>query len=121
MKIASDAFVMNNQTNDPFFVTNLDTFGSNSGSPVINTTSYQVEGILVRGEVDYVLADDGSCVQVKHCPENGVNCAGENATKMARMLDQIPESTNTISDRLNCFPGLLAVLALVLLVRNKTT
>jgi hypothetical protein len=40
MKIASDAFVISNITSDPFFVANLDTFGSNSGSPVINTDTY---------------------------------------------------------------------------------
>ena len=44
LKIASNAFVMSNNANDPFFVANLDTFGSNSGSPVINANTYQVEG-----------------------------------------------------------------------------
>ncbi len=119
MKIASDAFVMSNQADEPFFITNLDTFGSNSGSPVINTTNYQVEGILVRGEIDYVLSEDGSCVQVNRCPESGgENCTGENATKMAILADEIPESTN--SGGLSCFPGLLAVLILALLMRLKT-
>ena len=121
MKIASDAFVTINDRSTPFFVTNLDTFGSNSGSPVINTTSYQVEGILVRGEIDYVLSDDGSCVQVNHCPEEvGANCAGENATKMSMLANKIPKSDNPISDGLNCIPGLLTVLILVLLVRFKS-
>ena len=121
MKVASDAFVMGNETGAPFFVTNLDTFGSNSGSPVINTTSYQVEGILVRGEIDYVLSEDGSCIQVNHCPENGGElCAGENATKMAMLVDEIPESTGANSENLTCLPGLLTVLILALLVRLKT-
>jgi hypothetical protein len=121
MKVASDAFVMSNDPDDPFFVTNLDTFGSNSGSPVINTATYQVEGILVRGEVDYELAEDGSCVQVHRCPESGgINCAGENATKMVMLANKIPESTNTNSEALNCLPGLLTALVMVLLVRLKT-
>ncbi len=86
LKIASNAFVMSNSANDPFFVANLDTFGSNSGSPVINANTYRVEGILVRGMTDYVPSSDGSCIQVNRCPESGgLNCAGENATKMARL------------------------------------
>lgn len=36
-----------------FFSTTLDTFGGNSGSPVFNTRTGLVEGILVRGDVDY--------------------------------------------------------------------
>jgi hypothetical protein len=121
MKIAADAFVMCTETNDPFFVTNLDTFGSNSGSPVINTSTYQVEGILVRGETDYVLSDDGSCVQVNRCPESGgVNCAGENATKMAVVADDVPDSPVFKSIGLNCFSSLFLVLfSLVLSYQNK--
>ncbi|MGB7876728.1 MAG: serine protease [Anaerolineales bacterium] len=122
MKIASGAFVIINQASDPFFITNLDTFGSNSGSPVINTASYQVEGILVRGEIDYVLSEDGSCVQVNSCPESGgTNCAGENATKIAMLADQIREITVPNSKSLNCVPSFLSILVLVILVRLKTT
>jgi len=121
MKVASDASVMSNLASDPFFVTNLDTFGSNSGSPVIDTSSYRVEGILVRGEIDYVPSEDGSCVQVHRCPENGgANCTGENATKMARLAGQIPDSDKTNSNGLNCLPGLLSALILALLARLKT-
>ena len=95
LKIASNAVVLSNETEEPFFVTNLDTFGSNSGSPIINMDTYQVEGILVRGTTDYVLSDDGSCVQVNRCPERGgVNCAGENATKISIVAEFIPENSD---------------------------
>jgi hypothetical protein len=95
MKIASDAFVISNDSSEPFFVTNLDTFGSNSGSPVINTATYLVDGILVRGANDYILSDDGSCIQVNRCPEGGGgNCTGENATKMALLSEFIPENSD---------------------------
>ena len=118
MKIASDAFVISNDTSSPFFVTNLDTFGSNSGSPVINTSSYEVEGVLVRGVNDYVLSDDDSCVQVNRCPENGSTiCGGENATKMVMLSEQISESTAGI----NCFSGLSLAFALVVFARLKTS
>lgn len=36
-----------------FFVTNLDTFSGNSGSPVFNSFTGVVHGIVVRGEEDY--------------------------------------------------------------------
>lgn len=119
-KIASNAFVMSNDASDPFFVANLDTFGSNSGSPVINTDTYQVEGILVRGMTDYVLSDDASCVQVNRCPENGgVNCAGENATKMVNLAERISENITNESEGLNCYPGLFLALVLTALARLK--
>ncbi|MCH9809529.1 MAG: serine protease [Alphaproteobacteria bacterium] len=37
---------------DPWLISNLDTYGGNSGSPVFNTSG-EVEGILVRGAKDY--------------------------------------------------------------------
>lgn len=38
-----------------FFTTDLDTFVGNSGSPVFNINTMQVEGALVRGGTDYVV------------------------------------------------------------------
>lgn len=37
-----------------WFAANLDTYGGNSGSPVFNATTGEVEGILVRGASDFV-------------------------------------------------------------------
>lgn len=122
LKIASSAIVLSNEAEEPFFVTNLDTFGSNSGSPVINMDTYQVEGILVRGMTDYVLSDEGACVKVNRCPEGGgANCAGENATKMSVLAEFIPESKAAESPGLNCFPNLLLVLVLMAMVQLKST
>jgi V8-like Glu-specific endopeptidase len=123
-KIASNAFVLSNDSSSPFFVANLDTFGSNSGSPVINTSTYQVEGILVRGTTDYVLSSEATCVQVNRCPEGGdANCAGENATKMAMLAERISESiasgSGGLNWGLNCSPALLFALVLVALARLK--
>jgi V8-like Glu-specific endopeptidase len=122
MKIASDGSVISNRASDPFFVANLDTFGSNSGSPVINTDTYQVEGIVVRGMPDYVLSEDGSCVQVNRCPDSGgVNCSGENATKMGGLEELIPESTSTDSDGIICLSNLLFVLIIIAIVQLKAS
>ena len=61
-----------------FFVTNLDTFGGNSGSPVFSKKSGKVIGILVRGEEDYISAPGSSCNRVKVCASDG--CRGEDVT-----------------------------------------
>ena len=37
-----------------YFVTDLDTFGGNSGGPVFNAATFKIEGVLSRGGVDYV-------------------------------------------------------------------
>lgn len=58
-KIAAGAVVRN--VEKYFFVANLDTFAGNSGSPVINTETKLVEGILVRGAADYMQRSGKSC------------------------------------------------------------
>jgi hypothetical protein len=52
-KFADGAIVRIN-TDADFFVANLDTYGGNSGSPVFNRTTHQVEGLLVRGQNDFI-------------------------------------------------------------------
>ncbi len=59
-KIAfGDTTVVRDSSEAGYFVTNLDTYGGNSGSPVFNADTGLVEGILVRGEEDFEL--DGDC------------------------------------------------------------
>ncbi len=57
-KITDEAIVREN-TNPIFFKINSDTFGGNSGSAVINSKTGIVEGILVRGDDDFVKINDG--------------------------------------------------------------
>lgn len=59
-----------------YLVANLDTYGGNSGSAVFNTNTGAVEGILVRGESDYVMV--GGCRKSKVCTSTG--CRGEDVT-----------------------------------------
>jgi hypothetical protein len=70
----------------PYFVSNLDTFGGNSGSPVFNAHTGLVEGILVRGEVDYQLTS--SCFRANVVPSTGGR--GEDASKTIRFAELIP-------------------------------
>lgn len=82
-KIADGATVRDS-SNANFFVTDLDTFGGNSGSVVVNQSSGMAEGILVRGDTDYevVTYSDGSrCRQVNICAQDG--CGGEEVTKLS--------------------------------------
>lgn len=58
-KIAAGATVKKLAGNH--FYSNLDTYGGNSGSAVINGRTYEVEGILVRGQKDYVRSPTGTC------------------------------------------------------------
>lgn len=61
-----------------FFVANLDTYGGNSGSAVFNVKTSEVEGILVRGENDYVYDSSLGCQVSNKCPADG--CRGEDVT-----------------------------------------
>lgn len=47
--------------NDVYMVTNLDTYGGNSGSAVFNAVTGEVEGILVRGANDYIWNSAKGC------------------------------------------------------------
>jgi hypothetical protein len=84
-KFASNARVREN-THTDFFVANLDTYGGNSGSPVFNLSTHEVEGILVRGEVDFV--PNVSCFISLPCPING--CRGEDCTRITLIEHLIP-------------------------------
>ena len=75
LKYADGARVF--ETEEHYFSTNLDTFGGNSGSPVFNAKTLEVEGILVRGDTDYVMSfeDNGErCTKVNICDDERENC-----------------------------------------------
>lgn len=79
LKVAGGATVRSIGTE--FLVANLDTYGGNSGSAVFNTESGEVEGVLVRGEVDFVYKD--GCNKSKQCLDS--DCRGEDVTLIERV------------------------------------
>jgi V8-like Glu-specific endopeptidase len=83
-KVADGSMVRDNSSSS-FFVANLDTFGGNSGSAVFNSDTGVVEGILVRGEEDYVANYSKMCVEVNVCASDA--CRGEDVSRMT----SIPE------------------------------
>jgi hypothetical protein len=89
-KFAGGAAVRDNQPS-AFFVANLDTYGGNSGSPVFNSDTHEVEGILVRGETDF--ASQGSCTVSLVCPSTG--CRGEDCTRTTEFAADVPATAGT--------------------------
>ena len=74
------------QGNDGYFVTNLDTYAGNSGSPVFMndpvSDSLLVVGVLSRGDTDSesrLLSDGKTCQSSRLCGPSG--CRGEHVTR----------------------------------------
>jgi len=81
-KVADGAMVRKN--NNPFFFqANLDTFAGNSGSAVFSDETGLIEGILVRGETDYVYNRTLGCKVPKVCSNTG--CRGEDVTRITNI------------------------------------
>ena len=84
-KIAGGARVRDNSASS-HFVANTDSYGGNSGSPIFNEFTNEVEGILVRGVADYV--SEGNCYVSNHCSDAG--CDGEDATRTTHFSGLLP-------------------------------
>jgi hypothetical protein len=80
MKLAGGANVR--RVSNEFFEANLDSYAGNSGSAVFNATTGDVEGILVRGETDYV--PNGTCQISNRCEDD--NCRGEDVTRIDQVI-----------------------------------
>lgn len=100
VKVATNGSVRS--IGEGFFVADLDTFGGNSGSPVFNAQTFKIEGILVRGGVDYVYNSGETKVEdpsrpYAHTPgranvysqEGG---RGEDITMIKEVASLIPQS-----------------------------
>jgi V8-like Glu-specific endopeptidase len=66
-----------------FFVTNVDTYGGNSGSAILNSKTHEVEGVLVRGEKDFEWTAQG-CARSYRCKADA--CRGEDVTRIGEVL-----------------------------------
>lgn len=83
-KIADGAAVRANK-NSYYFQATLDTFGGNSGSAVFDAKTGVVEGILVRGERDYVSDPVKGCSIPKVCKMT--ECRGEDVTRITNIKE----------------------------------
>jgi V8-like Glu-specific endopeptidase len=66
-----------------FLVASTDTYSGNSGSPVFNTRTNKLVGVLVRGERDYVYDSVRACAYTNVCTETG--CRGEDITRLSEV------------------------------------
>lgn len=73
---------------EKYLVANLDTYGGNSGSAVFNSVTGVVEGILVRGETDYVYDPSQGCRVSNVVADSGGR--GEDVTLITQVKD-LPE------------------------------
>lgn len=76
----ADGAVVRDPSPQGYFVANLDTYGGNSGSPVFNLQTKLIEGILVRGDNDFVTTPQG-CTISNVVDNNGGR--GEDVTKIS--------------------------------------
>ena len=63
-----------------WFSASLDSFNGSSGSPVLNTKTLTVEGILIGGADDFI--QTGSCWSTHRCRDDGSDCEGETVTRI---------------------------------------
>jgi len=85
VKIAGGAHVR--AMNPNFLTANLDTYGGNSGSAVFSVDTGLVEGILVRGDNDFVTQN--GCYVSNRCPDSG--CHGEDVTLISKILPYLTQ------------------------------
>lgn len=89
MKVAAgDSTIRKVEKGSGFFVADLDSFAGNSGSPVFDSATGLVEGILVRGHTDFEEGPNG-CLVTTRCATG--DCRGEDATRMSALVPQIGE------------------------------
>ncbi len=78
-----------------YFQSDNDAYHGNSGSPVININTGQVEGILVKGSKDYLYDKNKKCNYSNVCEKidsNNKNCRGEYSqfiNPLASYIDQV--------------------------------
>jgi hypothetical protein len=76
-KVVTSAQVLEN-THSGYFVTELRRFSGSSGSPLLSKSGV-VEGIVVRGDADYIYDPPLQCYRAKACSEQP--CFGEEVTR----------------------------------------
>lgn len=92
LKVAAGASVKRVTTQ--FFEANTDSYVGNSGSPVVDSTSALVEGLLYFGKSDYVVDTTEHCTRSRVLPDDFGSYEGSIMTRdFARFL---PDSTSDL-------------------------
>lgn len=85
-----------------YFLANLDTYGGNSGSPIVNPLDGVVEGILVSGNQDFVRAEN--CFRSYRLPDD--TQYSERVSKISSfvdLIDSVPIDCSQNDDFENAF------------------
>lgn len=108
LKVAGGAKVYKNVGANKF-VSNLDTFAGNSGSPIFNMQK-EVIGILVSGETDYYFDKKDKCIRPNSCDGIGEMCSalsfpfkpasGETGTKIHLATKAIKDYEERLAKKL---------------------
>jgi hypothetical protein len=83
-------------TAESYFQANVDAYTGNSGSVVVSLNQdgelHLVEGVLVRGNIDFVVAAGAGCYESYQCPDSGCGSSGalEEITRVTRFADYLP-------------------------------
>ena len=93
-KVADGASVRDAGADKLYFTANLDTYGGNSGSAVFSATTGLIDGILVRGDTDFVKNAEGTCYNSNKVANDGGE--GESVTKINRSIMALIRPQNTI-------------------------
>lgn len=90
--IITDSGKIRDNSLDKHFLSNLDSFKGNSGAPVINAVTGNVEGILISGEDDFVFDEAKQCFRINKCADN-VNdgCDGEKALRITELASVLKD------------------------------
>lgn len=86
-KIAAHGKIVDNAP-EHFFRATTDSYAGSSGSAVIGAQSGLVEGILVRGEKDFV--KQGECWVSRACPFDAARCRGEDVSRTSEFVAHVP-------------------------------
>ena len=86
--VATKPALINDNSDSHFFKATLDSFEGNSGSPVFNAKTFEVEGILVRGEEDFLQDQSLKCYRNQTYDQGSVQSPtlrGEGVTRISEI------------------------------------
>lgn len=98
LKLTDEGRVRKVSPENNFYVTDLDSFGANSGSPLFDASTYEVAGIIVRGEADFEWDSVKNCRSIKYCKQD--ECRGEDATHIRFAAEALQSLQQKQSDQI---------------------
>lgn len=90
-QVITNSALVNDVSNPHFFKATLDSFEGNSGSPVFNSKTFEVEGILVRGEEDFVQDQSLQCYRDQVYDQGLQNSPSLKGEGVSRIGDILPK------------------------------